>query len=177
MDNDILKVSISKEELDNMVKNIGNQINNDYKGKNPLIIGILKGAVPFMNDLLKVITLKVTTDYLRVSSYQGTKSTGTITIKGDIPDVKDKDVIIVEDIIDTGRTLKELKKLFEENGAKSIKIATLLDKPEGRKVEIEADYVGGIVPNEFVVGYGLDYNEYYRNLPYIGVLKEEVYKK
>ena len=174
---DILKISMSEDEIKSIVERIGKELNNDYLDKDPLFIGVLKGAVPFMTDLMKQINIKSTLDCIKVSSYSGTKSTGNITIKGDMPNVKDRHVIVVEDILDTGKTLLELKKLLISSGALSVKLCVLLDKPEGRKYDISADYVGGKVPNEFVVGYGLDYNERYRNLPYIGVLKEEVYKK
>lgn len=174
---DILKISMSEDEIKSIVERIGKKLNNDYLDKDPLFIGVLKGAIPFMTDLMKQINIKSTLDYIKVSSYSGTKSTGNITIKGDMPNVKDRHVIVVEDILDTGKTLLELKKLLISSGALSVKLCVLLDKPEGRKYDISADYVGGKVPNEFVVGYGLDYNERYRNLPYIGVLKEEVYKK
>ena len=177
VENDILRVSISEEEINKMVEKVANQINEDYKDKCPLIICILKGAVPFMTDLLKKINIYCTLDYMRVKSYDGTVSTGDVKIFGVMPKLAGKDVIIVEDIFDTGKTLVEIKNLFIDMNAKSIKTCVLLDKPEGRIYDITADYVGGNVPNEFVVGYGLDYNEKYRNLPYIGVLKEEVYKK
>ena len=175
MHNDIKKISLNEEQIEEIVSRLGKEISNDYNGKEPLFIGILKGCIPFMPDLLKNVSINCTLDYLRVSSYEGTKSSGKITIKGDIPSVKDKDVIIVEDILDTGRTLMNVRNLLLEEGAKSVNICVLLDKPEGRIVDIKADYVGGHVPNEFVVGCGLDYNEKYRNLPYIGVLKEEIY--
>lgn len=175
MHNDIKKISLNEEQIVEIVSRLGKEISNDYNGKEPLFIGILKGCIPFMPDLLKNVSINCTLDYLRVSSYEGTKSSGKITIKGDIPSVKDKDVIIVDDILDTGRTLMNVRNLLLEEGAKSVNICVLLDKPEGRIVDIKADYVGGLVPNEFVVGYGLDYNEKYRNLPYIGVLKEEIY--
>lgn len=175
MHNDIKKISLNEEQIVEIVSRLGKEISNDYNGKEPLFIGILKGCIPFMPDLLKNVSINCTLDYLRVSSYEGTKSSGKVTIKGDIPSVKDKDVIIVDDILDTGRTLMNVRNLLLEEGAKSVNICVLLDKPEGRIVDIKADYVGGLVPNEFVVGYGLDYNEKYRNLPYIGVLKEEIY--
>lgn len=175
---DIEKVSVSKEQIEQMITNLSKQINQDYYDKKPVFIGLLKGCNPFMMDLLKHIELYCTLDYMDVSSYDGTSSTGTVTILHDLKsDIKGKDVIVVDDILDTGRTLNEIKNLLLNRGAKSVKICVLLDKPEGRKVAIEADYVGGLVPNEFVVGYGLDYNELYRNLPYIGVLKEKIYSK
>lgn len=177
LESDILKVCISKEELEDIVSRIALKINADFENEDPLFIGLLKGSVPFMTDLLKEIKIKCNIDYLRVSSYEGTKSTGNLKIGDTFPDVKNRNVIIVEDIIDTGKTLFELRKMMLEKGASNVSLAVLLDKPEGRKYDIYADYIGTIIPNEFVVGYGLDYNEYYRNLPYIGILKEEIYKK
>ena len=177
MNNDIKRVLISQEDIQKMLEKLSNDINKDYKDKKPLFIGLLNGCVPFMCDLLKYINVYCTTSYIKVSSYCGKESTGNINVLGSFPDVSGKDVILVDDILDTGRTLIECRRILLEKNASSVKICVLLDKPEGRKVDIEADYVGGLVPNEFVVGYGLDYNEYYRNLPYIGVLKEEVYSK
>ncbi|MDE6048034.1 MAG: hypoxanthine phosphoribosyltransferase [Anaeroplasmataceae bacterium] len=178
MKNDIKKVSVSAEQIEEMLIRLGNQITNDYKNQEPLFIGLLKGCNPFMVDLLKHIDLYCTVAYMDVSSYAGTKSTGNVRINHDLDtNVEDKDIIVIDDILDTGRTLNAVVQLLKARGAKSVKLCVLLDKPEGRVAPIEADYVGGLVPNEFVVGYGLDYNEKYRNLPYIGVLKEEVYSK
>ena len=178
MINDIKKISVSKEQIDDICKRLGKQISEDFKGKEPVFIGLLKGCNPFMVDLLKEVTIHCSIDYLDVSSYNGTSSTGVVILHKDFrTDVKGKDVIIIDDILDSGRTLQEVKKLFLKRGANSIKLCVLLDKPEGRVVDIEADYVGGLVPNEFVVGYGLDYNEKYRNLRFIGVLKEEIYSQ
>ena len=178
MINDIKKISVSVEQINEICKRLGAQISKDYEGKTPVFIGLLKGCNPFMVDLLKEVTTHCMIDYLDVSSYNGTSSTGVVLIHQDFrTDVTGKDVIIIDDILDSGRTLQEVKKLIFKRGAKSIKLCVLLDKPEGRVVDIEADYVGGLVPNEFVVGYGLDYNEKYRNLPFIGVLKEEIYTK
>ena len=177
MKNDIKKISVTQEEIENIVDRLGTQISKDYEGKNPMFIGLLKGAIPFMTDLLKHVSILCTMEFMKVSSYKGTASTGNVVIKGEVPDIKGRDIIIVDDILDTGRTLKAVKELLLSIGAKSVSLCVLLDKPEGRVVDIEADYVGGLVPNEFVVGYGLDYNEQYRNLPYIGVLKECVYSK
>lgn len=175
---DIEKVSVSQEQIENMILTISEQINRDYATKEPVFVGLLKGCNPFMMDLLKHINLYCTLDYMDISSYQGTTSTGKITIKHDLEtDIKGKDVIVVDDILDTGRTLNEVQKLLFQRGANSVKLCVLLNKPEGRIIPLEADYVGGLVPNEFVVGYGLDYNEKYRNLPYIGVLKEKIYSK
>ena len=177
MNDDIQKISVSEEEIKNIVKRLGTQISKDYEGKNPLFIGLLKGCIPFMSDLLKYVDIECTLEYMKVSSYSGTESTGVVTVQGSMPDVKDREVIVIDDILDTGRTLSLVRKMLEDAGAKSVTICVLLDKPEGRKVDITPAYVGGLVPNEFVVGYGLDYNEHYRNLPYIGVLKEKVYSK
>ncbi len=178
MNNDIEKVSVSEEQIEQMIQKISQQINHDFAGKTPMFIGLLKGCNPFMVDLIKKIELYCTIDYMDVSSYKGTTSTGTVTIRHDLEsEVKGRDVIVVDDILDTGRTLKAIYELLLSRGAHSVKLCVLLDKPEGRKVDIQADYVGGLVPNEFVVGYGLDYNELYRNLPYIGVLKEKIYSK
>ena len=178
MINDIKRVSLSVEQIDEICKRLGKEISKDYEGKEPIFIGLLKGCNPFMMDLLKEVTIRCSLDYLDVSSYNGTCSTGVVVIHQDFRwSVEGKDVIIVDDILDSGRTLQEVKKLILKRGAKSIKLCVLLDKPEGRVVDIEADYVGGLVPNEFVVGYGLDYNEKYRNLPFIGVLKEEIYSE
>lgn len=178
MNNDILKVVISKEEIEDVCKKLGEQISKDYKDKKPIIVGLLKGCQPFMSDLVKYIKTYIKLDYMVASSYEGITSTGHVTVKKDIETfVEGEDVIIVDDIIDTGFTLKSVVCLFKEKKVRSVKTCCLLDKPEGRKVDLKADYVGLTVPNEFVVGYGLDYNGYYRNLPYIGVLKPEVYKK
>lgn len=171
----IESVCFSEEEIAKIVKKLGEQITKDYDGKDPIIIGLLKGCVPFMTDLVRKIDTEITLGYMKVSSYEGTESTGTIKIDGSIPDIKGRHVIIVDDILDTGRTLNAIKNLFKDSGALSVEVCVLLDKPEGRKVNIVPKYVGGKVPNAFVVGYGLDYNEHYRNLPFIGVLKKEIY--
>lgn len=179
LDNDIKKILISEEEIIAKSKELGQLLAKDYADKNPLLVGILKGSIPFMAELMKHIDAHIETDYMVVSSYHGgTESSGTVKIIKDLDNsVAGRHIIFVEDIIDTGRTLKELKELFALRQAASIKIATLLDKPEGRVVEIEPDYTCFTIPNEFVVGFGLDYDENYRNLPYVGVLKEEVYTK
>ena len=177
MHDDIKKISVSEEEIKEIVKRLGTSISKDFSGKKPVFIGLLKGCIPFMTDLLKYVDIECTMEYMKVSSYDGTKSTGNVTVDGKVPNVSGKEVILVDDILDTGRTINEVKKMLYDAGASNVTICVLLDKPEGRVVDITPAYVGGLVPNEFVVGYGLDYNEYYRNLPYIGVLKEEVYKK
>ncbi|MBO4107130.1 hypoxanthine phosphoribosyltransferase [Streptococcus suis] len=177
LEKDIKKVLITEEEIAAKCKELGKVLTEDYAGKNPILVGILKGSIPFMAELIKHIDTHIETDYMVVSSYHGgTESSGTVKIIKDLDNsVAGRDILFIEDIIDTGRTLKELKELFALRQANSIKIATLIDKPEGRVVEIEADYSGFTVPKEFLVGFGLDYNENYRNLPYVGVLKEEVY--
>lgn len=179
LENDIKKILISHDEIVTAARELGQKLTEDYQGKNPILVGILKGSVPFMAELIKHIDTHIELDFMLVSSYHGgTSSTGVINIIKDMDqDIKGRDILFVEDIIDTGKTLKSLKELFEGRQPASVKIATLLDKPEGRLVEIEADYTCFTIPNEFVVGYGLDYDENYRNLPYIGVLKEEVYSK
>ena len=177
LENDIKKILVSHDEITEAAKKLGDQLTKDYAGKNPILVGILKGSIPFMAELVKHIDTHIEMDFMMVSSYHGgTASSGVINIKQDVTqDIKGRDVLFVEDIIDTGQTLKNLRDMFIEREASSVKIATLLDKPEGRVVEIEADYTCFTIPNEFVVGYGLDYKENYRNLPYVGVLKEEVY--
>ena len=176
---DIKKILISHEEIVDAAKKLSQQLTKDYQGKNPIFVGILKGSVPFMAELIKHIDTHIELDFMLVSSYHGgTASSGVINVIKDIDqDITGRDILFVEDIIDTGQTLKNLCNLFKERNAASVKIATLLDKPEGRVVEINADYTCFTIPNEFVVGYGLDYNENYRNIPYIGILKEEVYTK
>ena len=179
LEQDIKKILISHDEIVTAARELGQKLTEDYQGKNPILVGILKGSVPFMAELIKHIDTHIELDFMLVSSYHGgTSSSGVINIIKDMDqDIKGRDILFVEDIIDTGKTLKSLKELFEGRQPASVKIATLLDKPEGRLVEIEADYTCFTIPNEFVVGYGLDYDENYRNLPYMGVLKEEVYSK
>ena len=179
LEQDIKKVLVSHEEIVAAAKKLGQQLTADYQGKKPIFVGILKGSVPFMAELIKHVDTDIELDFMLVSSYHGgTTSSGVINIIKDIDqDITGRDILFVEDIIDTGQTLKNLCNLFKERNAASVKIATLLDKPEGRIVDIEADYTCFTIQNEFVVCYVLDYDEYYRNLPYIGVLKEEVYTK
>lgn len=177
LEQDIKKVLITAEEIQAKAKELGEQLTRDYAGKNPILVGILKGCIPFMAELIKHIDTHIETEFMVISSYHGgTKSSGNVRIIKDLDvDITGRDILFIEDIIDTGRTLKEVQTLFEARRANSIKIATLVDKPEARVADIEADYTCFTVPNEFLVGFGLDYNENYRNLPYIGVLKEEVY--
>lgn len=179
LEQDIKRVLYTNEQIVEQAKRLGQQLTVDYAGKNPLLVGVLKGAVPFMAELIKHIDTHVELDFMVVSSYHGEiKSSGEVKIIKDVDtNVEGRHVVFVEDIIDTGRTLKYLRDLFEYRKAESIKIVTLVDKPEARVIDIQADYVGCETPNEFLVGFGLDYDEKYRNLPYIGVLKEEVYNK
>ena len=178
MDKDILKVLLSEEEIQAKVRELGKQISEDYAGKDVVFIGVLKGCFVFMADLLRNVTLSCSMDFMAVSSYgSGTSTTGAVKINKDLShDIQGKHVVIVEDILDSGVTLNYLKSYLENRKPASIRIATLLDKPARRKADIHADYFGFDVPDAFVVGYGLDYAERYRNLPYIGVLKPEVYE-
>ena len=177
MHTDIEEILMSEEQIHQRAKELGEMISKDYEGKRPILIGLLKGSVPFLAELMKHITVDLEIDFMDVSSYEGTESTGDVRINKDLENsVKDDDLIIVEDIIDTGKTLKKVIEILYSKGAKSVKVATLLDKPEGRITsDIEGDYVGFTVPNRFLVGFGLDYNQKYRNLPYVGILKKECY--
>ncbi|MTV83319.1 hypoxanthine phosphoribosyltransferase [Secundilactobacillus folii] len=179
MNNDIERVLYSQDDIKAACQRLGAEITRDYVGKKPLFIGVLKGVIFFMTDLMRELDFLTDIDFIDVSSYHGgTASSGEITLVHDVDtDISGRDVVVVEDILDTGRTLAYLQKRLGERQPKSLKVCTLLDKPEGRTVEAKADYVGFNVPNEFLVGYGLDYNEYYRNLPYVGVLKPKVYGK
>lgn len=179
MEKDVKKILITNEQIVARCKELGEQITEDYKGKRPLIIGLLNGSVPFMAELIKNINLYANIGFIRATSYYGgTQTTGEVIIQKDTDiSVKDQDVIIVEDIIDSGYTLDAIVHLLRKRGAKSVEIVTLLDKKERRVKQVDVKYVGFDVPDEFVIGFGLDYNEYYRNLPYVGVLKEEVYKR
>ncbi|WP_018924745.1 hypoxanthine phosphoribosyltransferase [Salsuginibacillus kocurii] len=178
MHDEIESILISEEEILNKTKELGASITQEYEGRFPLVIGVLKGAMPFMADLTRRIETHVELDFMDVSSYgAGTVSSGEVKIVKDLDtSVQDRDILIVEDIIDSGLTLSYLVSLFHHRQANSVKIVTLLDKPEGRSVDLVPDTVGFTVPDEFVVGYGLDYAERYRNLPYIGILKPEIYK-
>lgn len=177
MNNDIQEVLFDQDRIHDAAKRLGKQITQDYAGKKPVVLSVLKGAYLWTADLLREVDLYLDLEFINVSSYHGgVSSTNEITLVTDIrSDIKGRDVIILEDIVDTGQSLLFMKELLAKRGASSIKVATLLDKKAGRKVSIEADYVGFDVRNEFVVGYGLDYQELYRNLPYVGILKKEVY--
>ena len=177
--NDIQKILISEEQLAAKVAELGAAISWDYEGKKLMILGVLKGSVVFMADLLRHITIPVEMDFMAVSSYgAGVKTTGVVKILKDLDRlIEGYHVLVVEDILDSGMTLSYLTELLRARGPASVRIATLLDKPERRKVDIAPDYVGFTVPDEFVVGYGLDYAELYRNLPYVGILAPHVYEK
>lgn len=176
---DIEEILISEERLQEKARELGEILTNDYKDKYPLAIGVLKGAMPFMGDLMKRFDGYVEMDFMDVSSYgNATVSSGEVKIIKDLnASVEGRDLLIIEDIIDSGLTLHYLVDLFKYRKANSIKIVTLLDKPTGRKVDLKADYIGFEVPDAFVVGYGLDFAEKYRNLPYIGILKPAVYSE
>ncbi|MGR3742265.1 hypoxanthine phosphoribosyltransferase [Companilactobacillus sp. DQM5] len=178
LSDDIEKVLISEEQLEQINEELAAQLSKDYADKNPIFVCVLKGAVLFLTDLVRKMDIPVEIEFMDVSSYgDGIKSSGDVKILKDLDvSVAGRDVVFIEDIVDTGLTLAALTELFKTRNAKSIKICTLLDKKENRQVNVKSDYIGTTVPNEFVVGYGLDYAEKYRNLPYIGVLKPEIYQ-
>ncbi len=177
-DSDIKSVLITEEQLAAKVAEMGAQISKDYQGRKLIILGVLKGSVVFMSDLIRSITVPVEMDFMAVSSYgAGVKTSGVVKILKDLDRlIAGYDVLVVEDILDSGMTLSYLTELLRERDPASIRIATLLDKPDRRKVDIKPDYVGFTIPDEFVVGYGLDYAELYRNLPYVGILSPSVYE-
>ncbi len=178
--NDIERVLISEEELKAIVKRLGAEITRDYKDKKLVLVSVLKGSVIFMADLMREIKVPCSIDFMSVSSYgSGTKTSGVVRIIKDLDtDVVDgADLLIVEDILDSGVTLEYLIKVISARNPNSVRICTLLDKPERRKANVKADYAGAQVPDAFVVGYGLDYDEKYRNLPFVGALKPSVYEK
>jgi hypoxanthine phosphoribosyltransferase len=177
MKNDIERVLLSEEEIQAKIAEIGKQISTDFEGKNPIFVGVLKGCFIFMADLMRNVSIPCSMDFMAVSSYSGTTSTGAVKINKDLSeDIAGRHVIIVEDILDSGVTLNYLKNFLQQRNPASIHIATLMDKPSRRKAPVFADYSCFEIPDAFVVGYGLDYNERYRNLPYIGVLKREIYE-
>lgn len=177
MDRDIDKILITAQEISDKIKEVGAQITEDYKGKDILMIGILKGSVTFMADIMREIGVHTELDFMSVSSYgSAVKSSGVVKINKDLDvPLQGRDVLIVEDILDSGLTLSYLRELLRDRNPASIKIVTLLNKPARRVADIQPDYCCFEIPDEFAVGYGLDYNERYRNLPYVGVLKPEVY--
>ena len=175
---EIERVLISEEALQARIQELGRELARDYEGKCPVFVGMLKGVILFFADMIRATPIRSQIDLMAVSSYgAGTESTGRIVLKKDVSlDLRGRHVVILEDIIDSGLTLKYTVEHLKEMEPASLKICTLLDKPARRTVEVNADYIGFTIPNEFVVGYGLDYNDYYRNLPFIGVLKPEVYE-
>ena len=179
MDQDILKVLLSEEEIKARVQELGDQLYDQFKDKNPMFVGVLNGCFIFMADLVRAAQLKSEVEFIGLSSYKNaTKSSGVVQITRDLQrDITGRDIIVVEDILDSGNTLNFLTEYLKTKGASSVTIATLLDKPARREKPITADYAGFEVPDEFVVGYGLDYCQQYRNMPYMGVLKPEVYSK
>ena len=180
MDRDIKQILITEEEIQNKIRELGEILTAEYEGKNPVVVGVLKGVVVFYADMIRQMKVPCQLDFMWISSYSGTNSTGTMRVKQDLSaDIKGRHVLILEDIFDTGNSLDYTYKYLLSKEPASLKICTLLDKPERRKpgITLQADYTGFTIPNEFVVGYGLDYNEKYRNLPYIGILKPEVYTK
>ena len=177
LEQDIERVLFSEEELNKRVSEIAAEINRDYAGKEPMLISVLRGSFVFMADLIRKIEVPCTVDFMSVSSYgRGTTSSGQVQITKDLSDdIEGKDIIVVEDILDSGNTLSYLLQLLQARKPASMKLCTLLDKPDRRVKEVHVDYTGFTIPDEFVVGYGLDYAEKYRNLPYIGILKPRVY--
>lgn len=177
MQNDVQEVLYSEQQIQDKVKEMGKLISRDFEGRNPLVICVLKGAFIFMADLVKQISIPLEIDFMAVSSYgASTKSSGVVKIIKDLDiSVEGRHVLIVEDIIDSGLTLSYLIDVLERRNAKSVTVAALFDKPARRTVDLDADYKGYVIPDAFVVGYGLDYSEKYRNLPYVGILKPEVY--
>lgn len=176
---DIERVLISEEELQKRIGELGQQLAKDYDGKDPIFVGVLKGVVNFFTDMVRATPIRCQYEFMAVSSYGGgTSTSGNVKLLKDVScDIKGRHVVILEDILDSGLTLKFVTEHLRSMEPASLKICTMLDKPERRKVDIFADYVGFTIPNEFVVGFGLDYQEFYRNLPFIGVLKPEVYSK
>ena len=179
MRNDLQEVLVSKEEIQATVARLGAEISRDYEGKQPVLITVLKGAFIFMADLCRAITVPCTMDFMSVSSYgSGTATSGKVRIRKDLDvNIEGQDVIIVEDILDSGVTLSNLIELLKTRNPKSLRLVTLFDKPDRRKAHVDVDYRGIQVPDAFIVGYGLDYDERYRNLPDVSILKPEVYTK
>ena len=178
MEKDIQEILLTEEQIKTRIAELGKELTADYAGKDPIIVGVLKGVVVFYADMIREIKTHCEMDFMWISSYAGTNSTGKMEVKRDIAsDIKGRHVLILEDIYDTGNSLDFTYRHLMTREPASLKICTLLDKPERRKVNVFADYIGYTIPNEFVVGFGLDYDERYRNLPYVGILKPEVYNK
>ena len=177
LNRDLDHILLTREQIAEAVKLLGERITKDYQDKDPVFVCILKGAAVFFSDLMRHVDLPLTTDFMAISSYgSSTKTSGVVRLLKDLDhDVLNKDVLVVEDIVDSGLTLSYIKKLLLERGARSVRLATLLDKPVRRRTELEVDYACFNIPNEFVVGYGLDYQEKYRNLPFVGVLHPRIY--
>jgi len=179
MERNIERVLLTEEQIQNRIRELGEILSQEYTGKDPVVVGVLKGVVVFYADMIRQIKVPCQMDFMWISSYSGTNSTGTMQVRRDVSaDIKGRHVLILEDIFDTGNSLDFTYQHLLSKEPASLKICTLLDKPERRKegITLQADYVGFTIPNEFVVGYGLDFNEHYRNLPYVGVLKPEAYK-
>ena len=179
MEKDIQRSLLSEEAIRRRVEEMGKLLTEEYAGKDPVVVGVLKGVVVFYSDMIRQIKVPCQMDFMWLSSYSGTNSTGELIVRRDVSvDIKDRHVLILEDIYDTGTSLDFTYRHLMAKGPASLKICTLLDKPERRKpgITLKPDYVGFTIPNEFVVGYGLDYNEHFRNLPYVGVLKPEAYQ-
>ena len=176
MNDSIKEILVSGDQITQRCKELAAQINEDYKGKKVILLGLLKGSIPFLSELSKYIEAEVSFEYMNVSSYDGIESK-TLVVKQDVEGpIAGKNILIVEDIIDTGKTLANVVEMLYDRDVRSVKVATMLDKPEGRTFDIKADYVGFEIPNAFVVGFGLDFNERFRQLPYVGILKESCYK-
>ena len=179
MEKDIQRILLSEETIRRRVEELGKLLTEEYAGKDPVVVGVLKGVVVFYSDMIRQIKVPCQMDFMWLSSYSGTNSTGELIVRRDVSvDIKDRHVLILEDIYDTGTSLDFTYRHLMSKGPASLKICTLLDKPERRKpgITLKPDYVGFTIPNEFVVGYGLDYNEHFRNLPYVGILKPEAYQ-
>ena len=180
MERDIQQILLTEEQIQSKIEELGEILTKEYAGKDPIVVGVLKGVVVFYADMVRRINTPCQMDFMWISSYAGTNSTGNMIVRKDVSaDIKNRHVLILEDIFDTGNSLDFVVKHLLSKEPASLKICTLLDKPERRNpaVTLQADYVGFTIPNAFVVGYGLDYNEHYRNLPYVGILKPEVYEK
>ena len=179
MERDIEKILLTEQQIQDRIKELGEILTAEYEGKNPVIVGVLKGVVVFYADMIRHIKTPCQLDFMWISSYSGTQSSGMLVRQDVTADIKGRHVLILEDIFDTGNSLSFTVEHLMSKEPASLKICTLLDKPERRKpgVTLQADYTGFVIPNAFVVGYGLDYNEKYRNLPYVGILKPEVYEK
>lgn len=176
MHDSIERILITEEDIQNKIKELGALLSRDYQDKKPVFVGILKGVVLFFADMLRQVSIPCQIDFMAVSSYSGTDSTGIINVKKDLDtDITGRHVVILEDIVDTGLTLNKVVAMLQERNPASLKICALLDKPDRREAPVDMEYIGFTIPNEFVVGYGLDFNEEYRNLPYVGILKPEAY--